>query len=328
MAAIGNLFADFLRPRWVAGLSKVTIPAAEGIESWLMSGTYSWLPSPTGSLRLDVSAANETLAEAIAAEIARFSCAAYESLLDARTSLQDSRSLGWPLVRYYYASFYAAHSLLRIAGTTVTMISPQSASVLNRVGGQYLGLSPQISSGLHTLQVDQADPKKVQLIKIGSASGGSHEEMWKLFLALMLELENQIVLTVGGTKDAQATVQVLSELRNQLCRQGKANGAWPSTVRNNVNYRHEYGVWYPYKLRTKLSAELNTRMARWSPQDPNGFEIGKSPNDLACFIDICNVLAQLLTSALTDISRRATRAKSGFVDRLPFKLLRLNEVAV
>ncbi|WP_147310551.1 hypothetical protein [Cupriavidus taiwanensis] len=304
------------------------MPAAEGIESWLINGAYSWLPNPAGSLRLDVSAANDALAEALAGEIARFSCAAYESLLDARAPLQDSRSLGWPLVRYYYASFYAAHAILRIAGTTVTMISPQTASLLNRVGGQYLGLPPQISSGLHTLQVDQTDPGKVQLTKIGSSNGGSHEEMWKLFLALMLQLEDQIVLTIGGAKDAQATVQVLSELRNQLCRQGKANGAWPSTVRNNVNYRHEYGVWYPYKLKTRLSTELHARMARWSPQDPNGFEIGRSANELACFIDICNVLAQLLTSALTDISRRTTSAKAGFVDRLPFKLLRLNEVAV
>lgn len=325
-AAIGNLFADFLRPRWVTGLNKVSVPGP-GVETWLLSGAYSWLPSPTGTLYLDASTAQERLAEAMAGEIARFSCAAYESLLDASLNIKDSRSLGWPLVRYYYASFYAAHALLRVAGAGVNMISGQTASSLNRVGGQYLGMSPQISAGLHLFQADRVTPGRVRLTKIGSGNGGSHEDMWKLFLDLVQDLENDIVLSIGGANQAQNAVQVLSLLRNLLCRQGKG-GAWPSTVRNNVNYRHDYGVWYPYKLKSKVSTELIAKMARWTPNDPSGFEIGQSRDDLACFIDVCNVMAQLLTAALSDVALRVTQAKSSFVDRLPFKLLRLNHVPV
>lgn len=328
MAEIGALFADYLRPRWVAGLNKIGSPVIQGAESWLLAGAYTWLPSPSGSLSLDASSAAEALAEAFASEIARFSCATYESLLDAAPRDKGGRSLGWTLVRHYYATFYAAHALLRISGTAITMISPQAASTLNRVGGYYLGVSPNVSSGLHIFQVDGADPTKLLLQKIGGGSGGSHEEMWKAFLALLLQLEQQIVLTQGHDPNAIATVQVLTMLRAQLCRQGKTNGAWPSTVRNNVNYRHEYGVWYPYKLTARAGSQLLLRMANWVPQAEDGYDIGASADELACFVDVCNVMTQLLTAALSDIARRSTKSKLGFVDRLPFKLLRLRQLRV
>jgi hypothetical protein len=328
VAEVGEYFADLLRPRWVAGLNLVTIPTVSGVESWLKSGAYSWLPSPAGAVHLDVSAATDTLAEAVASEVARFSCATYESLLGAVPVEQADRALGWPLVRCYYATFYAAHALLRLSGSSVTMIAPQTAATLNKVGGQYLGVSPQLTAGLHLVQLDPADRAKVLVSKIGSGVGGSHEEMWKLFLALVTEVEDKLILAQGQSQEALGAVHVLTELRKQLCRQGKASGAWLSTVRNGLNYRHDYGVWYPYKLTGKAASTLVQRMVRWTPSDPNGYEIGTVNDDLACFVDSCNVMTRLLTSALNDLSRRAAKARSSFVDRQPFKLLRLHNVPV
>ena len=326
MTEIGAIFADYLRPRWVVGLNKIGIPTLKGVESWLINGAYSWLPSPSGSLLLDTSNVSNTLAEAFASEISRFSCATYESLIDSTPRNQGDQSLGWTLIRHYYASFYAAHALLRISGTAIIMMSSQTASALNRVGGQYLGLSPNITAGLHILQVDRTNSNRLVLQKIGGGSGGSHEEMWKVFLVLLRDLEQNIVLAQGRDPSALATVQALTALRAHLCRQGKDNGAWPSMVRNNVNYRHDYGVWYPYKLTAKAGSQLLLRMAKWVPHAEEGYEIGSTEDELACFVDVCNVLTQLLTASLSDIARRSTKSKSGFVDRLPFKLLRLRNL--
>lgn len=328
MAEVGEFFADLLRPRWVAGLNKVTTPTVAGVESWLRTGGYTWLPSPPGDVYLDVSVATESFAEALASEVSRFSCATYESLLNSGPGKDAERALGWTLVRYYYATFYAAHALLRISGISVTMIAPQTASLLNRVGGQYLGVSPQIASGLHIVQLDPANRSNVLIRKIGSSSGGSHEAMWRLFLALVTEVEGQLILTQGQSQDALSAAQVLTDLKRQLCSQGKVSGAWLSTVRNGLNYQHDYGVWYPYKLTTKAASALLARMDRWIPSAPNGYDIGNGGDDLACFVDSCNVMARLLTSALNDLSRRATTARSSFVDRQPFKLLRLRNVAI
>ncbi len=328
MAEVGDFFADSLRSRWVDGLNKVMTPTVTGVESWLLAGAYSWLPSPAGVVQLDISRDTGSLANAIASEVARFSCAAYESLLDAAPGTHTDRSLGWALVRSYYATFYAAHALLRISGQSVTMVSQQTAATLNTIGGQYLGVPPGITSGLHLARTDPSCRTRVLVTKIGANYGGSHEEMWKLFLALVLELEAQLILTQGQSQDALHAVQVLTELRKQLCRRGKSNGAWLSSVRNDLNYRHGHGVWYPYSVTGKAASALITRMHRWIPTAADGYEIGKVSDDLACFVDSCNVMTRLLTAALRDLSRRATKTRSSFVDRQPFKLLRLRSVAI
>lgn len=328
MAEVGDLFADLLRLRWVSGLNKVMTPNAGGVESWLVTGAYSWLPSPTGQLQLDVSTNTDSLAASIASEVSRFSCAAYESLLDAEPGVHTDRALSWALVRHYYATFYAAHALLRIAGQSVTMISPQTASKLNAVGGQYFGMSPGMTTGLHLIRIDPQNSSLVSIKKIGGGSGGSHEELWKLFLALVVEIEGQLILTQGQSQDALLAVQTLTELRRQLCRRGKNNGAWLSSVRNDLNYRHEHGVWYPYRLTEKAATSLVVRMQRWLPTAANGYEIGKASDELGCFVDSCNVMTRLLTAALFDLSKRATKTRSSFVDRQPFKLLRLRNVTV
>lgn len=328
MAEVGDLFADLLRLRWVTGLNKVKTPTLVGVESWLASGAFTWLPSPAGEVLLDVSNDTDSLAEAIASEVSRFSCATYESLLDAQPGLHADRALGWALVRYYYATFYAAHALLRISGQSVTMISPQTASKLNVIGGQYFGISPGVTSGLHLIRVDPQNRSRVSIRKIGGGGGGSHEEMWRQFLDLVVELEGQLILTQGQSQDALQAVQTLTELRKQLCRRGKNNGSWLSSVRNDLNYRHEHGVWYPYKVTSKVATSLATRMQRWLPDAVDGYEIGKVSDELGCFIDSCNVMTRLLTAALSDLSVRSMKTRYSFVDRQPFKLLRLRNVAV
>lgn len=326
MAEVGDLFADVLRPRWATGLHRVTAPHLKGVEEWLLHGSYAWNPAPAGSARLDISSTKELLTDALANEIARFSCATYESLIGALPSDQTDRSLGWSLVRYYYATFYAAHALLRLSGSSVTMLSSKTIATLNKIGGQYLGVSPQLVSGLHLVQIDQTDPSRVLISKIGGNSGGSHEEMWKQFLELLLYVENQLVLTQGQSQAAQSAVLVLAELRRHLCKQGKNNGAWLSSVRNDLNYKQRYGVWYPYAVTSKFAERLSHRMSRWTPGHSHGGSLDGSDGDLACFVDACNLTTSLLTTAHADIARRAAKARTSFVDRMPFRLLRLRKL--
>ena len=152
--------------------------------------------------------------------------------------------------------------------------------------------------------------------------------MWKLFLQLVLDIESQLILTQGRSQDALDAVDVLTELRKQLCRRGKNNGAWLSSVRNDLNYRQGHGVWYPYKVTEKAATNLVSRMRRWDPNAADGFDIGKVKDDLGCFVDSCNVLTRLLTASLSDLSGRAVKSRSSFVDRKPFKLLRLRNIAI
>lgn len=297
-----------------------------GLEAWMREGSYSWLLDSSGVVRLDFGSATEALADALAYDIGRFSCAAYESLIGAVPV--QGMSLGWSLVRHYYAMFYAAHALLRISGISITMLTPQTSGLLNKVGGQYLGISPQLTSGLHLIQLDQSNRRELTIKKIGGANGGSHEEMWSQFLALVVDIENQLVLRHGQSSEVQMAVSILSALRQHLCKQGKSNGAWPSTVRNNLNYKHQYGVWYPYTVTEKFVDKLSGRMSRWVPGHVDAYEIGLSTDDLPCLADACNVMAHLLTATLRDVSARAPAPRKSFVDRMPFRLLRIEKFSI
>jgi hypothetical protein len=327
MIDVGGIFADALRPKWAPGLNNVTKPEFASMEKWLLNGTYGWLPPTNGSARLDLRGEILSSTGALASEISRFSCAAYESLVEA-VPAGGTRGLGWSLVRHYYAAFYCAHALLRIGGSSLTYIPSTTVSRLNKVGGQYLGVSPQITSGVYFIKPDPTAKHVVILEKASDGTGGSHEDMWERFLALLVDLENRIVLSQGNNTIAQDAVKISEELRSLLCRQGKKTGGWPSTVRNAVNYRHDYGVWFPYTLPQLSTNKLIQKMNQWQPNNPNGFEIGSAREDLGRFIEIGNVIAHLLTSALQDISRRSPLPAKSFVDRQAFKLLREKNVAI
>lgn len=315
--------SEVLRKNWVPGLQKVGV-ANGSLDSWLASGTYTWADASLGSVVLNVSTANDGLANAFASEISRFACATYESLLDATAAPHSTSALGWALIRYYYATFYAAHALLRISGKSLTMISPRTAQIMNKVGGQYLPISPGVGSALYLVEHHSAKNQLV-LTKVGGSGGGSHEEMWERFLALLRTLENDIVLEFGNSKEAEAAIKEIELLRGNLCRNGKANGAWLSTVRNSLNYRHDYGVWFPCTFTAKSAAGLVAKMSNWKlGSDP--FDGAKSSTELGPFVDSCNLTAQLLTCALSEILKRGPQYNASFVTRYPFRLLRTRKI--
>ena len=309
------------------GINNVSTPRYASVADWLATGTYGWLPSTGTTNRLDTTGVSAAFAEALASEISRFSCAAYESLLDAIPANGQSRALGWPLVRHYYATFYCCHALLRVTGISLTYISGQTAANLNRIGGQYLGVSPQFTGGLYSIRRDFLNTNTLLLEKL-SSGGGSHEDMWKKFLSFLVVTENTIIQSQGALPAALDAVRVSTILRAELCKREKNDGAWPSSVRNAINYRQDFGVWYPYQNTIAAASALAQRMSRWKPHDPLAFDIGHGHDDLACFADLCNVVAHILTAALQDISARSPRPRQSFVDRHAFKFLRQNQVAI
>jgi hypothetical protein len=185
-----------------------------------------------------------------------------------------------------------------------------------------------VKPGVHLLKREAGVEGIVSLTNVSHGSNGSHEDMWKQFLKLLVEIEDVIVLSQGQLSVAQDAVDVSKTLRMQLCNRGKGNGSWPSMIRNAVNYRHDYGIWYPYNRAERDCLTLTTRMGRWIPDNPYGFVMDTSTDELINFADICNVIAQLLTASLRDISKRSPKARRSFVDQKPFKLLRHREIAV
>lgn len=327
ISGIEAAFADGIRPGWAHGLQNVRLPEFDSVEHWLVNGSYTWISAAPGTTRISLPISQSDFTEALASEISRFACAAYESLMDASPSGPSSRALGWQLVRHYYAAFYNAHALLRISGVSLSYLSPSAVASLNKIGGQYLGASPQMSTGLHRIARDPANLDVIVIEKL-SNGGGSHEDMWAILLGFLVSLETSMVLNQGHIAAALDAVKVSSTLRTAMCQQGKNNGAWPSMVRNAVNYRQDFGVWFPYSLKQSYCDSISLRLGRWTPTHPSGFSIDKPQGDLGTFADICTIMSRLVTAVLKDISWRAPKSRSCFVERLPFKLLRERQVSL
>ncbi|MEE4573190.1 hypothetical protein V2L07_10405 [Pseudomonas alliivorans] len=318
---VASAFADGVRLRWATSINHVSQPSFTGVEDWLLRGNYTWHSSIPKVITLGHSIKHTDFTEALASEASRFSCAAYESLLDAEPPEPSSKSLGWQCIRHYYATFYIAHALLRITGSSLTYISTDTAKVLNNIGGQYLGVSPQMSSGLYSVKRDDINPSLILLQQL-STGGGSHQDMWSVFLQLLISIENSILKALGPIPSAMHAISVSEGIRKAMCQRNNHGGGWTSTVRNAINYRQEYGLWYPYTKRPPYYKQVTMRLRRWQPSDPEGFDLKPTGNEVEGLADICAFLSHLLITILKDISARAPNSRACFVDRGAFKLLR------
>lgn len=318
---VASAFADGVRLQWPKSINNVCKPKFTSVENWLLTGNYTWHASAPKLIILGHSVKHTDFTEALASEASRFSCAAYESLLDAEPPEPSVKSLGWQCIRHYYATFYIAHALMRLTGSSLTYVSSDTAKFMNKIGGQYLGVFPQMSSGLYSLQRDNTNQNLILLQHL-SSGGGSHQDMWKVFLKLLVTIESSILKALGPIPSAMHAISVSEGIRKALCQRGNNDGGWTSTVRNAINYRQEYGLWYPYTKKMPYYKQAATRLRRWQPSDPEGFDLQPTGNEVEGLADVCAFLSHLLITILKDISARAPDSRSCFVDRGAFKLLR------
>lgn len=321
-----RVFADGVRPEWAYGINDISSFNYDGVEDWLSKANYAWVSSGSNTHRIDISGCRADYTNALACEIARFSCATYESMLNASPPGHDSRSIGWMLVRHYYAIFYAAHALLRVSGKAVIFLSDATCRRMAMIGGQYLGMAPKVPKGTYLVSVDKSNKSLLEIECISAGNGGSHAELWKQFLTLMLNLENSIVLSYGNSAAGQNAIALMKKLRAQLCSRGKTDGSWPSMVRNTLNYKHGHGVWFPYKRTKKECVDLATRLEKWYPKLGREVEMENTSDELEQFADCCNVMAYFLTTALVDLSSRCTSQRKSFVDQHVLKMLRQHKL--
>lgn len=97
-------------------------PIAGGIKSWLQSANFipeTLSPNAVAAIRVEDFGG---LVPYISYDYERFALSSIESLASAsiRTKLAD---LSWPLLKTYYAGFFAAHSIMRSRGAGVVNLS-------------------------------------------------------------------------------------------------------------------------------------------------------------------------------------------------------------
>lgn len=316
-----SVMADGVRLKWMPGINAISLPPDIEVFESLISGTFSMLTCTPGvSATFQTLNHGNALANAFASEASRFGNACFESFLERIPTTGSERSLGWPLIRTYYAAFFAAHALLRICGESLTYLTTLNANKLNQLGQIYLNIQPQFIKGLyHVKSAPNGQSLQITQVKGG---GGSHQELWKYFNTFLIDVENNLASNFAALPEAILAIQTSQAMRSGLSRNNCTNGTWLSESRNAINYQQAYGVWFPYKIRRKQASSLVSTFDQWKDEHadwPGRFSAVDPP---LIHLHLSQAIGAILTCALKDIVKRNTAKDKSFVERLPFALIR------
>lgn len=229
-------------------------PLEGGLKSWITKGSFYIQQNQSGEIILNDILISE-YASGLAYDFKRFALASLESRVGFHANYISSKAIGWPLLRMYYSAFFAAHAIMRETDQAVIRLDSPQAKYLTEIGQTYIDPSFKVESGNYHVRRKQDTSKTldVWLVKIQD-SRGAHDAFWRIFYKFLAELADEVSLK-REPKDLLVVAQI-NEIQRVLSSNGFSNGTWLSSVRNEINYQHMYGVWFPYGNNKKIASYI------------------------------------------------------------------------
>jgi len=308
---VESLFANSLRPFWVDGLITITGPQKtlllETFEE--QKGYVFYHPLQPQFFKAKLTD-YELFLRAFAADINRFGCAAIESMNEVHYKPLFSKSHSWKCIKAYYAAYYSAHAILRMNGISCTNFERENLNSVEGIAdiwGMQNGVS--IEKGYYQCTIDST-AKEILCNKIvATGSKGSHEQLWSVFLKhmeyIISEISNSTV-----TPELQRILNKLLDLRNTLIAYGSNGGNWLSKVRNEINYKHVNGLWYPYKDSERYFDKIENMLENWE-EIPDNLDLSANyAKPVLRFLDACIFIVSLYLNSAKDMSTLCPKGMS------------------
>lgn len=305
-----SILANSLRPFWASGLNDISGNVAKGVGSWLAEENYQiYSPLKSKQFTLQVADTKSFLA-ALAADINRTAVAAYESIGHATKNKIFPKSTAWILIQSYYAAFFAAHAALRMLGTGFVKIEQPQAVSLNKIAKLYGAWHEEVAPG-HFVFTFSGTSREIRWSRVDSSSGGAHERFWAFFKGFIDHLSKEVLKNkTAATVDNQQVSTRLAELVENLCYEACPKGNWLSVVRNRVNYKHEFGAWYPYRGQYP-SGTVEERLTRNWLADPMTINLSShGDRNLRRFQETCSFVIGCCRVLVSDMGTRCSTGKS------------------
>lgn len=327
---MGVRVTDGFRHLYCSRLNTIERVHEYGLRTWLLldDGFIPTLESSSGALELQLYDGNIPLA-CLAKDINRLSCAAVETLSEIRESEASKKFIAWQLVQTYYAAFYAAHSTLKICSFGLTQIDSNTFQNIRKKANLY-GISlPQMKAGMYCVDFD-SNVSKIKIYNI-SRYDDSHRGLWQRYIDLIKTLCGTHIRTnsIGsdcirirnGDEDAihsiyshlpitdsEIIVSRLEAIKDLLNKHGDGN--WLSTFRNNLNYNHGYGVWFPYTQHQNeyLRVLEKRELFKTDPLD-NQFDFAHD-FEIMQFYKCCHLIVSINRELIEDLGNRNSQNKS------------------
>ncbi|MGA1806294.1 hypothetical protein VHN57_15455 [Sphingobium sp. WW5] len=254
---------------------------AGGIRQWLISEPYTASISGVSNVITLHGINLAKLIKYIAFDYERFSLSSRESFSISILESQHHNLISWPMIKVYYAAFFAAHAIMRASGAGIVKVERQQALMIDQVVSAASGAPANFSAGMYQYSIIENVAGQIEIeLKTHNSGTGVHDGFWRSFLTFLDERASNAVST--GAAGASDFVAGASELRPAL--QG-----WLSARRNDINYQHAFGVWFPV-VKSKKSNHY-VRSLVFKPSRSIDVTIGAS--EVESFLNVSQFLSCL-----------------------------------
>lgn len=295
-----SAICDSLRPYWLQGINEITGKTTTSFRAWLTDGQYVFHGKTQNTPLSFYTAVPDTLIRSFAQDINRMAIASFETIHGIPSNLDIPRSTAWPLIRSYYAAFFAAHAICRIFGVSVSQIySEQSKNLSKAIATSSSELSVQ--QGLHRVDIDSVN----NCFSIDKLPPHSHEETWKQFGSLLDRLLQNILTNPPSVPNSviqdTSTVlyAILEIIQTTPCHK---NYNWLSHMRNELTYQHLHGAWYPHERASRFRENVSENIISWKKDPIDLTMMQKEP--LARFSQGCALIVSLMRELIEDVALR------------------------
>ncbi len=283
---------------WCPGLVQLTGCPSGTVHDWLATATYA--PIVAGKSLVLSGINNHTFLVALGADINRITSAASETLKNIVEIEKMPKSLGWPYVKFYYASLFYAHAMLRIWGRSPSYFRTLELMALRGTLAAYAVTAPyKIQTGSYLLRADMA-ASSIHLLP-DNGDGGSHESVWREFHRALSDFRTVVANASYLSADKQSIDGQLKSLMALISKNG-SNIPWPSQMRNAIQYRQVEGLWYPYQGKTKTSALQQEAMALIKGQTDLSNCMSSGGTDLMQFRSACAAIICFVRGTIADMT--------------------------
>jgi hypothetical protein len=146
------------------------------------------------------------------------------------------------------------------------------------------GQTGVVQEGLWLMSVDQVS----HTFQISPLQKGSHLDTWTVFCARVSELKTGAATSaIAAASDRQEVSLVLDDIE-AILRTPPAHSAanWLSYMRNQLNYQHAHGAWYPHQRSSRFRTSVIEQLDHW--RERPAIDLPRAPHILHRFT-ACNV---------------------------------------
>lgn len=294
---------DILRPYYLKGLSNVCDTTNKTFKQWIESEPQILDRYEGASSKFFFYVSDrEKLLKSLAFDISRMSIASFESICSISTEAELPRSTAWPLIRSYYAAFFSAHTIMRMFGYSVVQLEKSQSLILSKAL-QFHKNPPtdKINDGLHLICVSNDEP----IFSLQKLANGSHEDTWSVIAEVLKTISEKFLIDANpiAIQKKQSLYYQIDELINVIrtypC---NTRSNWLSRMRNEINYQHKHGVWYPHEKSKNFRDKVYSNLMLWSK--PPHLSINKKTHYLDKYSQACVYFISMSKELMLDLATR------------------------